>query len=278
MENERVKAVISLLADESEFVYSHILPEIKEMQLRGEIDLRKIAKEESNPVIVSKIQQIITQYSDLFIADNIRKWRKHGAVNMFHAWLEISKINNPNLDEEYITEQMNRLSHIIWLKVHEERFDLQKLSKLSEVLFDQEGFSISDKKFLNDPKNYYLDELFESKTGNFWSIPMLFKILCDRLNISIFFVNVESFTSLLYKGKFGDVYILASKPPQFFKIDNYKKFLMDLERPEKASYFRPSSNFKIIMQILNNLTVSYRIVDDYKKSEQVQKLINAIFS
>ena len=103
-------------------------------------------------------------------------------IDLFHAALLVSKLDNPDLDVEAYRAQLEEMAREIAAKIPAGAGDAAKLAALTKYLFAENGFHGSRNDYYNRA-NSYLNEVLDDREGLPITLSVLFMELARRIGL-----------------------------------------------------------------------------------------------
>lgn len=285
MNEKNITALISLLDDPDEGIYSHVSNELVSY---GEDVIPYLEKEWENAfgsIIQNRIELIIHKIQFDNTAQKLREWALGGGMNLFDGAMLIAKYQYPDLDEAGIKSKIDMLTQDAWLEMSPRLTALEKVRVLNHIIFEVHGYSGNTKNF-HAPQNNYLNNVIEGKKGNPLSLSLLYSIVAQNLQIPINGVNLPEHFILAYVNEhIEDVenenikilfYINPFSKGSIFTQKEITAFLKQLNLEPKSSYYEPCSNLEMVKRLINNLIVSYDKLGYPDKVEDLTELGKAL--
>ena len=280
-ENQEIKALLHLIDDPDEDVYSTVSEKIlsfgKEIIPNLEHLWEKIHDEEAQERIEMLIHRV--HYRDL--TADLEQWKNNPADLMTGA-LTVARYVYPDLQPQQIRQEIEKLRRNIWLELNSYLTPIETINVVNSILFNyykQKGEEIS----YEHPDHFLLNKTLETKKGNAIGNGIVYLILCELLDIPVRAVNIPRQFLL---GYFDDQYELlnpAGHPSekikfyvdaltgQMYSHKDIEIYFKRLSVPPVPSYFRPLNNKKIIQFLLKELSKCY---DNQSNSYKMDELIS----
>jgi len=272
MKEKEFKALISLLEDDDPTVGNHIQGKLLSM---GEevIPRLEAAWEEIEDIdIQQRLEDIIYLIQSSGTLEELHACLRSTEPSLLKAWFLVSQYQYPDLDYENYRHHISRLSNRIWLRIRTSMNIPEKLVLVKNMLFTDEGF-IPNRKRVYDSQNYLINGFFESKKGGPISLGMLYIILCEELEIPIEGIVLPGYFVLMYRDPKNEFFVDVFNKGAFFKREDLKRFLKEVNASESAKYYEPSSKQDIIFSLLKTLIdISVR----KKKPEEAESWRNLL--
>lgn len=165
MERNKIQALISLLDDPSDEVFSTVEGEL----LKEEVDIVPALEKAWETTIDANYQRRLEnlihnlQFRD--VKGRIRNWLNSPEDDLLYgAWL-VSKYQYPELKYEDLNDKINQLRKDVWLELNDHLTALEKVRIINHVLFDVHNFSRNNSNFMA-PQNSFICDVFDTKKGN----------------------------------------------------------------------------------------------------------------
>jgi len=288
MNEKDITALISLLDDPDEEIFSHIREKLLSYGSPVIPFLEREWEKSFESVIQTRIENIIhhIQFNDTF--ENLRKWVETGGKNLLSGIILIARYQYPDLDEAAILKQIERIKHDAWLELNPNLTALEKVRVLNHIIFEVHGFSGNTTNF-HAPQNSYINNVLESKRGNPLSLSILYSIIAQSLDIPVYGVNLPEHFILAYATEKTDLPVpISSKDEKvMFYINPFSKgtvfgkhevdsFLRQLKVKPIPAFYEPCSNIDMIRRLVNNLSFAYEKLGYPDKVKDIRKLLKAV--
>ena len=273
MSDKELKALIELLDDPDNAVFDEIKNKIISIG-NDVIPHLEDAWESSLDVLrQERIENIIHHLQFEDVKKALSDWKNSPEKELIQGAIIIAKYQYPDIDEELIHKTINQLKQDTWLELNENLTALEQVNVLNRIFFEIHGFH-GNTKNINSPKNSFINNVVESKSGNPITLGILYISVCKLLNIPIFGVNVPAHFVLAYSEKPNNIlfYInLFNKGTIFSKYD-IDNFLAQLKLSPKASYYIPCDNLTIIQRLIQHLVFTYDNLGYLDKKQELEQL------
>jgi regulator of sirC expression with transglutaminase-like and TPR domain len=287
MNSAEVSALISLLDDPDEEIYTHIKDKLLSMGIQVIPVLEDAWEHSFDTLIQSRIESIIHKIQFEKTLRDLTEWLKPGNQKLLEGALLIAKYQYPDIDEVKVRKHIDQIRQDIWLEINANLTALEKVKVLNHIIFEVHGFSGNTTNY-HAPQNSYLNNVLETKKGNPLSLSILYSIIAEDVGIPIFGVNLpEHFilayideTTLTEEGGLDDAKVLFYINPfskgSVFNKREIDSFLKQLKLDPQASFYEPCSNADILRRLLRNLIISYEKLGYPNKIEELKQLLMAL--
>ena len=277
MSDKELKALIELLDDPDNAVFDEIKNKIISIG-NDVIPHLEDAWESSLDVLrQERIENIIHHLQFEDVKKSLNDWKNSTEKDLIQGAIIVAKYQYPDIDEELIHKTINQLKQDTWLELNENLTALEQVNVLNRIFFEIHDFH-GNTKNINSPKNSFINNVVESKSGNPITFGILYISVCKLLNIPIYGVNVPAHFVLAYSEKPNDIlfYInLFNKGTIFSKYD-IDNFLAQLKLSPKASYYIPCDNLTIIQRLIQHLVFTYDNLGYLDKKQELEQLYNLL--
>lgn len=273
MPDKELKALIDLLDDPDNAVFDEIKNKLISIG-NDVIPYLEDAWETSLDVLrQERIENIIHHLQFEEVKKALTDWKNAPEQDLIQGAIIVAKYQYPDIDEEIIHKTINQLKQDTWLELNENLTALEQINVLNRIFFEIHGFH-GNTKNINSPKNSFINNVIESKSGNPITLGIVYLAVCKLLHIPVYGVNVPAHFVLAYSEKPNDIlfYInLFNKGTIFSKYD-IDNFLAQLKLSPKASYYIPCDNLTIIQRLVQHLVFTYDNLGYLDKKQELEQL------
>lgn len=252
MKEEEFKALISLLEDDDPHVGQHIQGKLISMGEEVIPRLEAAWEEVGDAEIQQRLEDIIYLIQSNGTLDELYAWLEEDEPSLLKAWFLVSQYQYPELDYDNFRYHISRLSNRIWLRIRTQMNVPEKLALIKDMLFNDEGF-IPNRKQIYDTQNYLINGFFESKKGSPFSLGLLYLILCEELEIPIHGLVLPGYFVLMYKDEKNEFFVDVFNKGAFFKREDLKRYLKEVNASESSKYYQPSTKQDILFALIKTL-------------------------
>lgn len=269
------KALLRLLDDDDEEVTAHVWSTLMAM---GESGVERLEAEwltSSDPEMQRRLEEVINRIHHKSLAQELLEWRKDGGRDLLRGWYLVSKFQFPELDFQRYRNEINRLVNKTWLELSNQMDPYQKLKVINHILFKMEGYGPNSSRS-NFPHNSHLNYLIDHQQGNAVSLGLLYLLICKQLDLPVSGVILPGYFILLYKDDKHEFYIDVFNGGHTFNRARLEGYLKQVNVPEKPSYFTPTSNIYIILNLIRTISHDYSTNDKPDKVAELEELLQDI--
>ena len=275
MEENKIKALISLLDDQDSEVVSMVEKEIMSI---GETIIPHLEQEwenNFNPLVQKRIEDLVHNLHYDILMSRLKEWKKQGGNDLLEGLWLVATYQYPDLEFKKVKSDIEQLYFETWTQLNNELLPLDQIKILNNVLFTQLKFSANTKNF-HSPSNSMINIVLESKKGNPISLCAIYMLVAQKLKLPVYGVNLPNLFILTYKGENTQFYINAFNKGLIFTKTDIDNYLSHLNLSPMDIFYEPCSNIEIIHRVLRNLIVSFEKLGDSYKVEEVKMLLACI--
>lgn len=181
---DHLNLLIHLLDDPDQEAFHQVSNEILTLGLPAVEPLEEAWFNTNDNLTRQRIEELVhsLQYDGLY--HELGAWVAAGGQDLLRGYLIATRFQYPNLEEEKLLDDLNKLTRKVWLELNDNLTSLEKVKILNHVLFGiiEIGGEITD---IHVPDHYFLNNLLQSKHGNAVSIGMLYIIIAQKLMLPV---------------------------------------------------------------------------------------------
>ena len=275
MDDNKIKALISLLDDEDREVIYHVEQEI--INIGEEIIpfLESEWEKNFNPLVQRRIEDLIhSLHYDLLIS-RLKTWKENGGKDLLEGLWILATYQYPDLDFQKLKHDIEQIYYETWLELKNDLLPLDQVKVLNSVLFNKLKFSANTKNF-HSPANSMINVVLETKRGNPISLCAIYMLVAQKLKIPIYGVNLPNLFILTYKSPETQFYINAFNKGLIFSRADIDNYISHLNLSPNDIFYEPCDNLEILKRILRNLVVAFEKVGETARVDEVKSLLNNI--
>ena len=193
-----IDALVSLLDDQDELVINSV--KVKLLSLGSSVlpKLEDSLMQVESAEHIRNLENIISQLKREQLIDRMKDWISNENRTLLDGWLLVSSIHHPNISKEKIESNIQKIYRDVWLEVTESMTSLEKVAVINHILFKINNFDISNSE-IPDVENIVLDKLLFSKTGDVYSLTILYLIIARYLHLDLLPIMLANKLLLVYE-------------------------------------------------------------------------------
>jgi regulator of sirC expression with transglutaminase-like and TPR domain len=268
--DKEIRALIGLLDEPDASVYHLIKQQLLQMGHSVIPFLEEAWENTFDPEVQDRIEEIIHQIQFIQLKTEFENWKMVSPDDLMKGFLLVSRYHYPEISEAYLIEQIEQMKWEIWLELNDNLTALEKIKVVNHVMYGIHKFGANINN-ANALQNFFLNNVLETQRGNSVSIGILYLILCQKLAIPVYGVDLPNHFVLGYTREIRqDEELLASDKQQvLFYINPVKKgiaftrneielYLAHLQVETIPDYFTACDNLLVIKRLIRDLKESYR--------------------
>ncbi len=283
MSHNEIRALITLIDDPDETIYSQVRERIVQMGDNIVPDLERAWEiDDFGELFRNRIEDILHTIHVDSVHEGLKAWQESGGEDLLEGALIISRYRYLELDEQTVTARLAAIRQDIWLELNDNLTAFEKVRVFNHIFFQVHGFK-GNKRNYHAPQNSYINEVLDSRTGNPLSLSILYQVLAEELGLPLRGVNLPNHFVLAYldEDSIGSdpegrqnilFYVNAFSQGDILGRNEIDEFLRKLDIDARESFYQPCSNIDIVRRQLNNLVHSYEKTGDPERSAELERL------
>lgn len=285
-ENKEIKALLLLIDDPDEDVYSTVSEKILSFGKEIIPNLESLWENMENENTQERIELLIHRVHFRELVEDFTHWKENNG-SLLDGALLVARYNYPDLEKAHIMQELEKLRRNTWLELNNYLTPIETVNVVNSIFFNyykQKSVEISYETV--DP--FLINKTLEGKKGNAIGNGIVYLILCEMLDIPVKAVNIPRQFLL---GYYDDQYELinpaghASEKIKFYidalsgqmyshkDIENYFK---RLSVPPVSSYFRSLNSRKVVQLLLEEVSKCFDNERNLYKMDELFHLINIL--
>lgn len=191
---------------------------------------------------------------------------------------EIARDAYPDLDIDAYLARINEIADRVRVRCRPGAPQRALLDQINWALFVEEGYRGNTEDYF-DPRNSYLNEVMDRKTGIPITLSILYWAIAERLDLNLSAACLPSHFMLRAEEDQGPVFIDPFHGGKFRDRNGCEWFLSGLLGEAVQlddSQAGPCSAREVVARMLRNLKAIYQTVEDYPAALEVQRRLAAV--
>lgn len=279
-DNPELKALITLLEDPDEEVFSHVSRHFLELGPTAVPALEKLWEVTTDEHLQEKLEWLIQYIQTRLVEKNLEIWVAGGGDNLLEGAFHVARLQYPEITYAEFYRVLDDIRQDIWLELNPHLTALEKVRIINHFLYDIYKFSPNTLNFYA-PQNSFINQVLESRKGNPVSLGIIYICLAHMLEIPIYGVNLPRNFVLAYLDEF------ASPSAILFYINPYNRgivlgrkeidlFLKQLSIEPQPSFYEPCTNIDILQRLLLSIIQSFEKLGYAEKIKAFQRLFHIL--
>jgi len=288
MESTMLNALINLLDDPNEEVFLSVEKELLKQDVEIVPALEKAWESSIDEMAQTRIENIIHHLQFKHIKVELGNWIDEGAEDLLYGAYLVAKYQFPSLEYAWVENQINEIRKDIWFELNDQLTSLEKVKVVNHIMYDVCKFSRNNINIMA-AENNFINEVLLSKKGNPVALSVIYSVVCQRLGLPVYGVNLPKNFILAYLDIGEAKSVSLAQGEVMFYINPINKgavlgrkeiefFLKQQKIQPQTNYFLPiRSNEEIVKRMLNNLLFAYESSNEVLKVKEISELM-ALFS
>lgn len=288
MESTMLNALINLLDDPNEEVFQSVEKELLKQNIEIVAALEKAWESSMDEMAQTRIENIIHHLQFKHIKVELGNWIDEGAEDLLYGAYLVAKYQFPSLEYAWVESQINEIRKDIWFELNDQLTSLEKVKVVNHIMYDVCKFSRNNINIMA-AENNFINEVLLSKKGNPVALSVIYSVVCQRLGLPVYGVNLPKNFILAYLDIGEAKSVSLAQGEVMFYINPINKgavlgrkeiefFLKQQKIQPQTNYFLPiRSNEEIVKRMLNNLLFAYESSNEVLKVKEISELM-ALFS
>lgn len=290
MYSNEVNALISLIEDPDEVIYTQVRNELRNY---GEAIIPQLEHywelQDFGPLFQSRLEELIASIQYEGVYNRLKIWKNSEDKDLLEGALIINKYQYPSYDEDELKRTVSKIRQDIWLELNDNLTAFEQVKVMNHIIFMHHGFK-GNRENYHQPQNSFLTDLLASKSGNPLSLGLLYSYLAASLDLPIFGVNLPSHFILCYLDHSEEdaqlgltrddaevlFYINPFNDGAILQKEEIDEFLDKQNLPKDERFYRPCSNMEMISRMLNNLIHAYIATNNDDKVRELRTMQSLI--
>lgn len=275
LNDQQFRALVHLLDDEDPEVSRHVWSQLSEMGADAVARLEAEWERLEDPEIQKVVEDTIHRLQMKEVTNHLLEWRKEGGKDLLKGWFLLSRFQFPDLELRRFSNEVNRLVNKSWLEIGGEMTGEEQIQVINYILFRMEGYGPNNAR-PHHPNNNFLNYLVEQQQGNVMSLSILYLIICKQLDLPVQGVLLPGYFVLYYKDHKEEFYIDVFNGGKTFSRERLEHYLKQVKVEAKPSYFKPTSNIYIILNLLHLVAADFGRNGRQDKVDDIHQLLEDI--
>jgi len=279
LENREISALFNLIDDPDEEVFSSVSQRIA-FYGKGIIpNLEDLWENSPSEEIQERIEMLIHRLHFDDLIRDLSEWRDSAYNDLLFGALLVAKFQYPDLQTTPVIQELEKIRRNVWLELNSFLTPLEHANVISSIVYNYYNLKGVEMAY-NNPDDYFLHKVIQSKKGNAISNGILYLVLAELLDISVRAINIpKQFVLAFFSSEYDPAtyqgnpqnkiqFYVDATSGQAFSHKDVENYFKRISVPPTVSYFKPLSNKRIIQMLLEELS---RCFDkprlSYKKNE-----------
>lgn len=275
LNDQQFRALIHLLDDDDPEVANHVWSQLSEMGSDAVTRLEAEWDQLQDPAMQKAVEDTIHRLQLMEVTSELLDWRKGGGKDLLKGWFLASRFQFPDIEFKKFSNEVNRLVNKTWLEMNEHMTPEEQIQVVNHILFRMEGYGPNNAR-PHHPNNSFINYLIDQQQGNVMSLSLLYMIICKALDMPVHGVLLPGYFVLYYKNHEEEFYIDVFNGGKTFNRKRLEHYLEQVHVEAKPSFFKPTSNIYIILNLLQLVASDFGRSGRQDKVDDIQQLLEDI--
>lgn len=196
-----------------------------------------------------------------------------GGIDLLHAALLISRLDNPELDLKAYASEVDRHARRVLATTPKDASEAVRFAALNRYLFEEQGFHGSRTDYDNR-SNSYLNEVLDDREGLPITLSVVYIEIARRIKLNVVGVGMPRHFLVRFEPREGDPQLVDvfERGKLLTRAEARKKYESLSERPWDESFLDVTPADAILQRMLENLTGS---AVDSQDTERLLRYVEA---
>jgi len=235
-----------------------------------------------------RIESIIEEIRQEVVVTDFEQWASDANNDIIEGLVIITKYFQSDFNEKHYKAFYEKLCRDTWLELNDNLTALEKIKVLNHVFYGVYNFK-SDAGTAVKSNTYFLNRVFDYRTGSVMAMGILYIAIAQKLSIPIFGVDLPGHFILAYMddaedsylpSKFSEsdviFYVNTSKEGTAFTRNEIKHYINQLKIQHNTNYYSPCTNLMVLKRMMNELIDSLELENKQVKTFVLKKLLSEV--
>lgn len=282
-----IYALLRLLEDPDQTVYRSVSERILHYGQSILPELESSWHDCDDPLALTRIETIIRHLNFNDTLKQFEAWYNSKNPDLLQGGILLGKYFQQQPEEDNLRRLIKNMHQSCWIELNHYLTPLEQINIINSIFYSNYKFRGYDPEKMQ-PKHFDMQQVVESRTGNNYSLGIIYQILCEMLDIPVYFIQLQQLSLL---GYFDHEYdfkqpIQNAKPKIQFYIDantgmlytqnDVDAYLRKYKLNVEPHHFNPLSNTGIMTQTLQALLGVYEALDHDSRQHELRQILAAV--
>ncbi len=265
-------SLISLLDDTDESVIVAVQNRLREGGLEVVPYLEKVWQTSDNSRVVRILEHLIHDIRIGSITDDLLKWKKNGAKDLFTGVAIYNRLLFPNVENETLRARIASICKPIWTELNSNLTALEKVRIMNHFIFDVNKYMAVDDL---TTQSHFIGTLLNTGKAQINIVSVVYAIVAQQLGLPIRCVAHPNALTLCYmdeseSGEFCNnvmFYIDVASRGVAYGASEITDYLRGNNIDPDDSYFTPCANLDVIIYLISSLAQCFKRLKDTRLND-----------
>ena len=275
LNNQELKALVSLLEDDDAEIVNHVEGKIKSLGTYIIPYLEFEWENSFNPIVQKRIEELVHSLQFELLKEKLHAWKAKGAGDLLEGVWLINTYQYPDLEYADLSKQLEQMYYEAWLELKADIHPVDQIKILNSVIFNKLHFGANTKNF-HSPGNSMLSVVIQTKKGNPISLCVIYMLVAQKLKMPVYGVNLPNLFVMTYKKDDVQFYVNAFNRGLVFSKKEIDEYIANLKLSPNDRFYEPCNNKDIVARMLRNLINAHEKLGHTERVEEVTELLKII--
>ena len=286
-ETKEISALFNLIDDPDNEVFSTVSNRIVDYG-RGIIpNLENLWENTLSEEVQGRIEMLIHKLHYIDLTRDFTDWKNNPYHDLLFGSLLVAKFQYPDLATAPVLQELERIRRNVWLELNSFLTSLEQANVISSIVYNYYNLKGVEMGY-NNPDDFFIHKVIESKKGNALSNGVLYLLLCELLEINVKAINVPKQFILAYFHNDYDQsdanlnpqqkihFYIDAISGQIFSHKDIEAYFKRISVPITPFYFKPMTHKRIIQLQLEELSKCFENPKHQYKHDELIGLSNLL--
>ena len=276
MDNQKLRALISLLDDDDPQIVAQIEGKIRSLGTGIIPYLEEEWESNFSPILQNRIENIVHDLEFTLLQERLVEWSKNEHNDLLKGMWIVATYLYPETEYDSLETQIEQIYQHAWVDLRDGLHPHDEIKILNNLFYQKMKFKGNTRNF-HSPTNSMINAVLDTRRGNPITLCIIYLLIAQKLKLPLYGVNLPNMFVLLYK-KEGtpSFYINAFNKGLIFTKEDIDNYIRELKLNPIDAFYEPCSHVEIIKRMLRNLANSFEKQGDHSKTEEVKMLLQLI--
>lgn len=281
-ETKEIEALFRLIDDPDEEIFGAVSNKIIHFGSTIIPNLEHLWENTENEQIQERIELIIHRLHVGDLTEDFKQWSLAGHHDLLLGSLLVAKFQYPDLATSPVLLEVEKMRRNIWLELNNYLTPLEQIRIITGILYSYYGLKGSE-VMNQDPNEFLINKLLESKRGNQLSNGILYLVLCELLDVPVKAISIpKQHVLAFFKPGYSDEntedyiskieFYIDPTTGMVFTHRDIEHYFKRISVPPVHAYFKPVPNKKLIQVLLEELAKCFTDEKNHYKQAELNNL------
>ena len=281
-ETREISALFHLIDDPDTEVFTTVSDRIVSFGKHIIPNLENLWENTPDEVTQERIELLIHRLHLRDLTAEFIQWKNQPEPDLLTGALLVAKFQYPDLSTSVVMQDIDKIRRNIWLELTSYLTSLEQTNVITTILYNYYNIKGVETAY-TEPNDFLLNKLLDGKKGNSISNGILYLIMSELLDVPIRAINIPRQFIIAYfdvpQGQWGNLpsnpsyniqFYIDPMSGQMFTHKDVETYFKKISVPPTPSYFKPTSNLRVIQTLLEELAKCF---DDEKNRYKQKELL-----